>query len=128
MGISLKTHKMLWGRAGNRCAICRKELVMDITQTDDPSIIGDECHIRAKSPNGPRYDPNFPLEKIDKYENLILLCKNCHKLIDDRPNKYTIDHLLEIKTNHENWVKESLSSFEEDKQRDEEIYADYIET
>ena len=31
MSISLKTHKMLWGRAANKCAFpeCRKDLVVD---------------------------------------------------------------------------------------------------
>ena len=43
MGISLKTHKMLWGRAANRCAFpeCRRELVMDASETDDKSLIGE---------------------------------------------------------------------------------------
>jgi hypothetical protein len=41
MTISLKTHKMLWGRAASRCAFpgCRRELVMDASPTDDESLI-----------------------------------------------------------------------------------------
>lgn len=35
MSISSKTRKMLWGREANRCAICRMEIVMDETETDD---------------------------------------------------------------------------------------------
>ena len=56
MSISLKTHKMLWGRSGNRCAFpdCQKELVMDATEIDDESLIGEECHIISKNPNNPR--------------------------------------------------------------------------
>jgi len=65
MSITLKTHKMLWGRSGNRCAMpdCRKELVMDATETDDESLIGEECHIIAESPRRPQRKPVNPRGK-----------------------------------------------------------------
>jgi hypothetical protein len=129
MGISLKTHKMLWGRAGNRCAKsdCRIELVMDASETDDDSLIGEECHIIARKPDGPRGDSSFPAEKIDKYENLILMCSNHHKLIDDQTHTYTAEKLIEIKQIHEQWVRDSLGGFDTQKQRDDELYAGYID-
>ena len=65
MSISLKTHKMLWGRAASRCAFCRRELVMDASQTDDESLVGDACHIVAQSAGGPRGDsPLTPEERL----------------------------------------------------------------
>ncbi len=120
---------MLWGRSGNRCAMpdCRIELVMDMTETDDESLIGEECHIIAQKPDGPRGDESYPFEKIDKYENLVLLCRNHHKIIDDNPLNYPIDKLQSLKHEHEAWVKEKLANFNEVKQRDEEIYATYID-
>ncbi len=120
---------MLWGRAANRCAMpdCRIELVMDASETDDESLIGEECHIVARSPDGPRGDVSFPKERIDKYDNLILLCRVHHKLIDDQPATYTVEKLKQIKSMHEKWVKESLGSFDPAKQRDDEIYASYVE-
>src|SRR5262249_42781807 len=75
MAITDKTRKLLWGRSGNRCALCRNELIMDRTPADDESIVGDEAHIHSGQEGGPRYDPNFPQDRIDKYDNLILLCK-----------------------------------------------------
>lgn len=56
MGISPKTHKMLWGHAANRCAFpdCRLELMMDVSETDDPSLVGEECRIVARELKGPR--------------------------------------------------------------------------
>ena len=120
---------MLWGRAGNRCVKpdCRIELVMDASEADDESLIGEECHIVARSPDGPRGDASFPKEKIDKYDNLVLMCSIHHKLIDDQPSFYTVEKLKEIKSIHEKWVRESLSGFDAQKQRDDEIYATYIE-
>ncbi|MCH1643274.1 HNH endonuclease, partial [Paenibacillus timonensis] len=75
MSISSKTRKMLWGRAANRCAICKIELVMDETETDDESVIGDECHIVAREEDGPRGESILSKEQRDKYNNLILLYK-----------------------------------------------------
>ena len=45
MAITSKTRKELWAKSGNRCAICKKELVHQISQEDGSFIIGDECHI-----------------------------------------------------------------------------------
>jgi len=45
MAITDKTRKILWGRAGNRCAMCRRVLVVDRTPSDDDAVVGDECHI-----------------------------------------------------------------------------------
>lgn len=128
MSISLKTHKMLWGRSGNRCAFpdCRRILVEDETQTDDESIIGDEAHIVAIEPDGPRGESNLTLKQRDKYDNLILLCKNHHKLIDDQPNTYTVEVLRRMKQEHIDWVNQNLNP-DVDKQKDEEIYATYID-
>ncbi len=75
---------------------------------DDESLLGEECHIIAKSIDGPRGNPDFPEAKLDKYENLILLCRIHHKIIDHQPNKYTVKYLREIKSAHERWVRESL--------------------
>lgn len=128
MGISVKTRKMLWGRAANRCALptCRKELVMDETGTDDPSIIGEECHIIAREDDGPRGNPNFSKEQRDLYSNLILMCNIHHKIIDDQEKFYTIEKLKEMKRDHEEWVRNSLN-IDETRIKDELIYSTYID-
>ncbi len=128
MAISVKTRKMLWGRSGNRCNYpnCRIELVMDATETDDESIIGEECHIVGRTENGPRGISHLSKEKRDKYNNLILLCRNHHKMVDDQTNIYTVERLNKIKKDHERWVSESLS-YDLKKQREDEIYAHYVE-
>lgn len=108
MGISNKTRKVLWGRSGNRCAMCRKELVADATVADNESVVGDECHIISGQVNGPRHDTEFPVDQIDAIDNLILLCKVHHKIIDDQCETYTVGLLLSLKSNHEEWVRTAL--------------------
>ena len=120
---------MLWGRAANRCAFepCRKELVIDATETDDESLVGEECHIVGKSADGPRGDSSLTQEQRDKYNNLVLFCAVHHKVVDDQPGEYTVDRLHQIKNDHERWVRESLQDYDPIKQREDEQYANLVE-
>lgn len=128
MGVTIKSRKLLWGKAANRCSIaaCRQELVMDGSETDDPSIIGEECHIIAREDEGPRGDLNFSKDQRDLYGNLILMCNIHHKVIDDQTSFYTVEKLKEIKRDHEDWVRNSLD-VDETKIKNELIYSTYID-
>ncbi|MBE1577742.1 hypothetical protein ACFORH_11150 [Amycolatopsis roodepoortensis] len=109
MGISDKTRKILWGRSGNRCADCRRELITRRTPDgDEEAIVGDEAHIAAQSPGGPRYGEGPP-SGLHHYDNLILLCRVDHKKIDDQPHHYTVDRLTKLKAEHEAWVNHALN-------------------
>lgn len=79
MAISEKTRKMLWAKSGNRCAICKIELITE-QKTDSNLNIGEECHIISSKSKGPRHKSN--LNDYDSFDNLILLCRNHHKEID----------------------------------------------
>jgi len=126
MSISVKTQKTLWGRAASRCGMCRTELVMDATLTDDESLVGEACHIVASQEDGPRGKSPLTPEQRDKYANLILLCNVHHKQIDDQVGEYPVDRLQEIKAAHETWVKQQLQP-DLAQQRDDELYAGYLD-
>ncbi|MBK8285781.1 MAG: HNH endonuclease [Ahniella sp.] len=112
MAISDKTRKILWGQAGSRCAMCRCELVAEITKHDRAAIVGDECHIVSRLPMGPRYNPDYPPEYVDAIDNLILLCRVHHKQVDDQAQTYTAELLGTMRTNHETWVASRLNEVE----------------
>ena len=107
MGISDKDRKILWGRSGNRCALCRRALVAERTPLDGEAVIGDEAHIAARSPGGSRHG-ECPPDTTDSYDNLILLCRSDHKRVDDQPEHYTTTHLKGLKADHEAWVERAL--------------------
>jgi hypothetical protein len=109
MSISDKTRKILWARSGNRCALCRRELVVDATIADSESVVADECHIVSGKALGPRYDSAFPSERLDEVDNLVLFCRVHHKMVDDQLETYTVDILRQLKANHEKWVSCSLT-------------------
>lgn|ERR1017187_1727300 len=128
MSITLRDHKMLWGRAGARCSICRTSLT-SVNELGQGSVIGIEAHIVARSPDGPR--GNSPLETNERnsYSNLILLCPTHHDTIDDLPRgpiEYPVDLLHMLKHDHEQWVI-SLDSFNRAQQLAEEQWAAIID-
>lgn len=109
MPISDKTRKQLWGRSGNRCIVCKKELVIDATFDDVESIVGEECHIISARERGPRHDASYEPQGFDSYENLMLLCRTDHKMVDDQAATFTTEILRQMKASHEVWVSQSLA-------------------
>jgi hypothetical protein len=102
MSVSDKTRKILWLTAGGRCSICRVQVATSGTGIDDPSVFGEEAHIVARSPDGPRAGQ---VTDPDGYDNLILLCSKDHKRVDDQESYFTVEHLKTIKLAHEIWAK-----------------------
>lgn len=105
-----RTLKILWGRAAGRCAVpkCRVELIVEATDHDPVVLIGDIAHVEAASDRGPRANPSRGARDRDEYENLILLCKNCHARLDGQKNANTVASIRELKENHEAWVRANL--------------------
>jgi len=120
---------MLWGRAAGRCAKpeCRIELFEDETETDNSALIGENCHIVSESDGGQRADPTMLVEHRNSYANLILLCRNHHKVIDSQEGEYTVENLHKMKADHETWVRQQLG-LDEAKQWDDEQYAGMVDT
>jgi len=107
MSITDKTRKTLWAKSGNRCLLCRIELVQQTDGVKENVIIGEECHIISSSDKGPR--GNIPYDDdYDGYANLILLCANDHKRVDELTDIYTVESLRLFKVVHEAWVKTTL--------------------
>jgi len=96
--------KLLWGRSGNRCAICK----MELSPTGDKYTLGEMAHIVARSADGPRGKEDLFLDERDNYPNLILLCPTHHCEIDKDPDTWSRSKLLVQKSEHEQWVSSQL--------------------
>lgn len=90
--------------------------MIETTELDEESVVGDECHVVSGKAQGPRYDPTFPLDCLDELGNLILLCRVHHKMIDDQVETYTRELLQTLRANHEKWVSSTLSDDKHPKQ------------
>lgn len=105
MALSDRNRKILWALAGNSCSRCDVDLVhLPDAEGDVHAMVGRECHIVAKSLTGPRGEED-PRGGIDDYRNLILLCANCHAVIDDQPAHWTPNALRQLKRAHEEKVQ-----------------------
>lgn len=99
MSIGLPDVKLLWGRAGGHCSLCKVKLSEDAR--DKAFHFGEQAHIVAEEPDGPRgASPLTPSDR-NKYNNLILLCPTCHTKIDTDTLAYPVEVLHFIKTQHE---------------------------
>ena len=94
---TLSTIKKLFSLSGNQCAHpeCNNHLV-----NENLSLIGEICHICAAEEGGERYVSRMTDEERRAFENLILLCANCHIKTND-VNEYTIAVMQSMKSEHE---------------------------
>lgn len=129
MAVSTRDRVMLWGRAGNRCSHpeCREPLVVDGSSNGTRALIGEVVHIVASSPDGPRGSAEYPEGKLDSYDNLILLCRNHHRIVDQQADTYSVETLHELKAQHEDWVRTSLEDHDSADQRVKERYAAIVD-
>lgn len=104
--ISKKDNDLLFARSAGRCNLCQKE-VPDIAE---------RAHIIAYSEYGARGDTS--MERDNSYENLILLCPNCHTQVDKYPEQFPSTKLHSIKEEHEKNISNRLSSPSPQRQND----------
>jgi len=74
----------------------------------DAVRLGEVAHIVAASDDGPRGDAEVPTPELVGFENLILLCPNCHTLVDRAPEEFPTQRLRQWKSEHEGRVRAIL--------------------
>lgn len=121
MALSQKDIKLLWGRAGSRCAICQCELSHDQESKDGAFVVGEQAHIVGEKEEAPRGESSLSLEDRNTYHNIILLCPTHHTEIDKNEADWPIERLYQVKSKHELWVRESLSSVQDLSARAEDL-------
>ncbi|WP_228116647.1 hypothetical protein [Xanthomonas citri] len=71
-------------------------------------FVGEVAHIVAEKPDGPRGSSSMPLDARNTGDNLLLLCPVHHKIVDDDPGTYTVEHLIEVRRQHYAWIADRL--------------------
>lgn len=110
--IPLPTQLRLWVKAGGRCEFlgCNEYLLLDSLTLSETNY-ADIAHIVAAKLGGTRGNDPLPPDKRSKIENLMLVCKRHHKLIDDLKyvKTYPKQRLLEFKRQHEKRIERLTS-------------------
>ncbi len=98
---------LLYLASGGACAICKKSLVK-LDGAGDPFGAAHTAHIEAASSGGPRYNPAQSDEERYGYDNLIVLCRDCHGTVDIDLVTFTVGYLKSIKRDHEAWRERNV--------------------
>lgn len=107
MGISSKVNKIIWTRFAGACAICKEDLIEEITETNY-SLVGEVAHIVGEKEKAARGSSPMSLEARNSPKNLLLLCRKHHKIIDDHEELYPVEKLHQIKKEYLESLQESL--------------------
>ena len=100
---SLSTVKKLFAVSGTECSNpdCQNKL------TSSNTVMGEICHIEAAEEDGPRYNSKSNDEYRRSFQNLLLLCPNCHTEIDKNKVSYPTSMLRGWKKRHQGKYAES---------------------
>ncbi|MEI4507390.1 hypothetical protein WBQ88_16900 [Sphingopyxis sp. CCNWLW253] len=70
--------------------------------------VGEAAHIYGANLGSARHDPDMASADRASITNAIWLCGNCHKLVDDDPNRYPAGLLFEWQRAHERHVSREI--------------------
>lgn len=88
------------------CAKCRRDLAGG--DRGGESNLSEMARIHGVERSSARHDPAVISGGLHVHRNLILLCRNCHKIVDGDPEAYTADRLEAIKPGHGKWARRQL--------------------
>jgi hypothetical protein len=96
----LHTQRRLFAASAGHCQnpACSNALFIE---TGEKSIhIAEMAHIFAANDGGPRANAKLSKEKRGAFENLVMLCANCHTMVDKAPAAFPDSMMLRWKREH----------------------------
>lgn len=95
---SANTRLRLFADSAGYCQnpACSHQLFVETTPGNSIHF-AEMAHIFAANDGGPRSNPILSEAERGAYENLILLCANCHTMIDKAPDVYLDDRIMQWK-------------------------------
>lgn len=107
--VSERAARRVWVAAGGRCTMCNRYLLQDELTGRDVAI-GELAHIVGwtNAPGSPRGDEPLELDDRNSEANLMLLCRDEHRVIDSRSlwQVYDAETLRGFKRDHEHRVRQ----------------------
>jgi hypothetical protein len=118
-----KVRYLLWAKSAGRCEFtgCNKPLWRDgLTQIE--MNFADIAHIIGDRESGPRGNPVFSKAYCSDVYNLMLMCQEHHRMIDENVEEYPEKILRQMKHEHEERI-ERLTGITPDKTSNVIIYS-----
>ncbi|ARN93847.1 hypothetical protein AZI11_12950 (plasmid) [Levilactobacillus brevis] len=107
--ISEKAKKNLLTLSNGTCALCQ-EAIIKMNESGNFTMFGEFAHINGLQEGAARYSESVSENIINDESNIILLCRNCHKIVDDNETKYPVEILKKLKSEHEMETLESIET------------------
>jgi len=98
--------RQVWAAAAGRCTFCN-ELLTENENLGVAVPIGELAHNVGRRDSSPRGDSDLTDEQRRSRDNLLLLCRNCHKPADAGGylHVFTVEKLREFKRQHEERIR-----------------------
>lgn len=96
----LATQKRLFAASSGYCQnpACARELFVD---ADGKTVhVAEMAHVFAANDSGPRADPTLTEAERGSFANLVMLCANCHTIVDKAPEAYPDALMIRWKAEH----------------------------
>lgn len=106
------TQRRLFAASAGYCQnpVCSKELFIDAS---GKSIhIAEMAHVFAATDGGPRTNRALSEEERGSFENLVMLCANCHTMVDKAPEAFPDSTMLKWTREHANKLKALFGAVE----------------
>lgn len=99
--LSTNLNRKLWSQCGGYCQRpdCNQYL---FAESGGKSVsLANVAHVIGHGTDGPRSEHELA-EKIDKdgFDNLIMLCLSCHKIVDELESQYPVEEIQSWKNHH----------------------------
>ena len=112
MPVTYRVKLVLAHRSGDVCALpgCGQRLTPN-SESGSPVNLGEAAHIVGERKGSARHEHDMTDSARNEYDNLIYLCPNCHRKIDDPvrgETDYPVDHLKRIKLEHESKIHNAV--------------------
>lgn len=112
------TQRRLFAASAGYCQNphCTKELFVDV---EGKTIhVAEMAHVFAANDGGPRANAELSMEERGAFENLVVLCANCHTTVDKAPDAFPDSTILGWKRDHANKLQGLFGAVKFDKRSD----------
>lgn len=99
--------RFIIGRSAGCCNKCKIPVFVE-SEFAERARLGDDAHIWAFSETGPRGGADGAPVDRNARGNILLLCKNCHSEVDQKPIEFSPQALLSMRDAHYQWVETCL--------------------
>jgi hypothetical protein len=110
VALSTESKRRLWSESGGYCQnpSCSNQLFVEGSNVD----FAEMAHIISASTKGPR---DVPVDHVSEQErahpdNIVVLCANCHRVVDKDPESHPAELMREWKRRHKDLLEQALGT------------------